>query len=185
MKLLATLFTAAAAVAMLPAEAATYDLGVISDEVKNVSPLPLVVTGPFTDMVSFSFDADGWAAFEVRDNATTLLPGVTLDITGLTVELWWDVPGPDPDMLVLGPVVGDVVKDAGFVSAGESYYLKISGTGAGTLPNFLDGGPAGQYSAAVAHAAAIPEPETWAMMLAGVGLIGLVGLRRNSHPSAD
>ena len=51
---------------------------------------------------------------------------------------------------------------------GGSFALRIQGTGQGSDGN-------GWYGGTIA---AVPEPETYAMMLAGLGLIGFVGMRR-------
>ena len=51
------------------------------------------------------------------------------------------------------------------LTATTPYYFKLSGTN-------LDGG----YTV---HIAAVPEPETYAMLLAGLGLMGSIARRRN------
>ena len=51
------------------------------------------------------------------------------------------------------------------LTAGTPYYFKLSGSN-------LDGG----YTI---HIAAVPEPETYAMLLAGLGLMGSIARRRN------
>jgi len=55
---------------------------------------------------------------------------------------------------------------AGTYFATGNYTLKIGGTATGS------GSPAGFYNVS-AVTAPVPEPETWGMLLAGVGLIGL------------
>ena len=61
-------------------------------------------------------------------------------------------------------------------------------SGAEATPTFLTGtflltefGGTGTYTLTISNpaAAAVPEPATWAMMLAGFGMVG-VGLRRRS-----
>lgn len=54
--------------------------------------------------------------------------------------------------------------------AGGSYYFLLSGTAEGTL--------GGQYLFTANTTAPVPEPESYALMLAGLGLIGFVGKRR-------
>ncbi|MES2118141.1 MAG: FxDxF family PEP-CTERM protein [Pseudomonadota bacterium] len=56
------------------------------------------------------------------------------------------------------------------LSAGN-YFLEVDGYVAS--PN------GGSYSGNIAVAAAVPEPETYGMLLAGLGLLGLIARRRN------
>jgi hypothetical protein len=54
------------------------------------------------------------------------------------------------------------------MSAGP-YYLSVSG--------LADGSSGGQYMLSIT--AAVPEPETYALLLAGLALVGFVARRRN------
>jgi len=66
-------------------------------------------------------------------------------------------------------LTGSVMSFYGPLSAG-SYYAKVSGT------------TSGPYGGAYAFsAAAVPEAETWAMMLVGVGLVGFQLRRRGGR----
>jgi hypothetical protein len=65
------------------------------------------------------------------------------------------VPNGDPDHVVL--------PDNSFFAIGD-YTLKIGGNSVGTNGGF--------YSVA-AVTVPVPEPETWAMLLVGLGLVGL------------
>lgn len=67
-------------------------------------------------------------------------------------------------------VTGSVMSFSAPLSAG-SYYAKVSGMNSGSV--------GGGY---VFSAAAVPEAETWAMMLVGVGLVGFQ-LRRSGRRS--
>lgn len=61
------------------------------------------------------------------------------------------------------------------VAAG-SYFFQVSGNATGTQ--------GGLYQFAVnTVATAVPEPETYALMLSGLGLLGLIGRRRMKKPS--
>lgn len=64
---------------------------------------------------------------------------------------------------------------AGTYFAAGDYTLKIGGSATGS------GSPAGFYNIA-AVTAPVPEPETWGMLLAGAGLIGL-RMRQRRHAS--
>jgi hypothetical protein len=87
------------------------------------------------------------------------------NITGLSATIYDSgnalyatfVPNGDPDHLILPA-------DSFFATG--NYTLKIGGTATGT------GNPAGLYTIA-AVTVPVPEPETWAMLLAGIGLVGL------------
>ena len=57
----------------------------------------------------------------------------------------------------------------GTVGAG-TYFLHIAGTNIGSA----------QYSGTLSITSAVPEPETYGMMLAGLGLMGFVARRRKS-----
>lgn len=58
--------------------------------------------------------------------------------------------------------------------AAGSYYFAVSGDAAGNL--------GGIYNFTT-NTAPVPEPETYALMLAGLGLLGFVGKRRMRHPA--
>jgi hypothetical protein len=53
----------------------------------------------------------------------------------------------------------------------------------GASLNLIGGGSITGYNQAM-QTGAIPEPSTWAMMIAGFGLVGLLGLRRRRKPVA-
>ncbi|MBI5750765.1 MAG: PEP-CTERM sorting domain-containing protein [Hydrogenophilales bacterium] len=66
-------------------------------------------------------------------------------------------------------LVGSGVTLSSYLLTNTNYYLKITGTTSGTL--------GGAYTTAIS---AVPEAESWAMMLAGLGLVGFA-LRRNNR----
>jgi hypothetical protein len=63
--------------------------------------------------------------------------------------------------------------------------LRFSGSGTPIAPhgNFIQAGVDNFSLTAVQQAAPIPEPETYAMMLAGLGLLGLVRRRKQKLPA--
>lgn len=64
-----------------------------------------------------------------------------------------------------------------------AYDQPITGHAYITITGVTDGGNGGIYSGAIA-AAPIPEPETYAMLLAGLGLMGAVVRRRSNRKSS-
>ncbi|HVP09739.1 MAG TPA: FxDxF family PEP-CTERM protein, partial [Phycisphaerae bacterium] len=63
---------------------------------------------------------------------------------------------------------GNLIQTSGTLNAG-SYLAEIKGTATGTSPS---------YAAAVTLAP-VPEPGEWAMILAGLGMIGMIARRRS------
>lgn len=68
---------------------------------------------------------------------------------------------------------GDYYQGSTVGLAGQSFTLHVTGTGAGgnSFNNFVTAAP-------------VPEPETFAMLLAGLGLIGAITRRRNKTSAA-
>lgn len=105
--------------------------------------------------------------FQISDGTGTSSVAVNLalepffDITGLQLSLY-----SGEGALWSGPV-GDSVTLSSNLMTNTDYYLKITGTTSGAL--------GGAYSTAIA--VLVPEADSWAMMLAGLGLVGFA-LRR-------
>lgn len=90
-----------------------------------------------------------------------------IDIDDFSVELWDGVHGQNNNAL-LGDIFGDnVTVNLGVLSAGQ-YHLDMFGT---------LGARVGHYSVTLA-AAPVPEPSTYALLLAGLGVVGFVARRR-------
>ena len=73
-----------------------------------------------------------------------------------------------------GPLLGSVGAGGSLTNLGLSpgnYYLQFTGTAYGV---------GGQYSAAI-NAVPVPEPETYSMMLAGLGAVGFLARRRRKN----
>jgi hypothetical protein len=111
--------------------------------------------------------------------------GTFLNIDDLTVEFGTDtgmIGAFDGDMVTEVVGSGDNVLGQKILTAG-SYFFKITGNTTGWGLN-IDGNNAnGAETGAYffnASAAPVPEPETWAMLVAGLGLVGLQ-LRRRTN----
>ncbi len=96
-----------------------------------------------------------------------------LDIIGLTVNVWDNV---HPNGITNFSTFSgnNVTTSIGTLAAGQ-YHLDITGT---IGPHAFGG----QYAVAL-MATPVPEPETYAMFLAGLGLMGFMARRRRSKTS--
>jgi hypothetical protein len=137
-------------------------------------------SGNFSDTFSFSFGG----ASDLSFSLISFPPTAKKDISGLSFELFHDVSGKSSqsmgffgqeNTLVIGSSSSPLDHDFLKVAAGN-YHVNIKGNAYGT------GG--GTYAGSMT-VSAVPEPETYAMMLAGLGLIAVVSRRRkNVGPSA-
>lgn len=166
------------------ASAGTYDLGILSNPI-NLTLSDFVKDGRVVAMPD-GFDvikADAEAT--LADNFTFSLAGPSFaNVTGEQTVVFKGTSGPairDIAGFYFGLYTqsGNVVVPAsmstdamslsfGLLSAG-SYMLKFWGSPAGTKGGYYNG---------TISVAAVPEPETYAMFLAGLGLIGGIARRR-------
>lgn len=131
----------------------------------------------FTDYLNFSVASDAVMQGSFNDQPGTLDLGIlgplnVLGITGLDVDLWSgsSYSGPASKLTDLG--TGDNISfNTGALSAGD-YFFKVTGQ--------VDGLIGGVYDFTVS-AVPVPEPSEWMMLLAGVGLLGLMVRRREEQ----
>jgi hypothetical protein len=131
-----------------------------------------VPVGEFSDYFTFTLPANhgsGYSVinFEVSELFNTLLA---------TVSLYSNADGTlfntDDTLLSSAPVSsGNQLALTFGPSAASSYYLNVTGTANGTQ--------GGLYNGAIS-VTAVPEPETSALLLAGLGLLGALARRRKS-----
>jgi hypothetical protein len=82
------------------------------------------------------------------------------------------------DLLVTSSVVpgGESIGMTWGASTGGDMYLVVSGVTNGSI--------GGLYTGAIS-VTAVPEPESYAMLLAGLGVMGAIAVRRNKSKKQD
>jgi len=174
-----SLFKKAAVVATLAgaafgAQAAVYDLGAIS--IGTPKSFNAGVAGnsvSFGDLFAFTLPDNGGSGYSVINFP---LPFFGLN-TVLSYASLFDNPdgiktGLNGDETILKHQlsVGNAVNFTYGPSAAGSYFLLVSGITSGTA--------GGAYSGSIS-VTAVPEPESYAMLLAGLGVMGAIAMRRN------
>ncbi|AEI99960.1 PEP motif putative anchor domain protein [Nitrosomonas sp. Is79A3] len=148
-------------------QANAYQMGVITP---TPTVLSTIVSGSpssfFEEYADFTISGFGQASGSANSLLLTLNGANVSQINGLTVEVWDNVH--DLGTVMLTAFSGNnVTVPFGILPDGQ-YHLDISGN-LGAEASF------GQYSVAIS---AVPEPETYAMLLAGLGLVGFSARRR-------
>jgi hypothetical protein len=178
MKLTASLKTLSFAVMMAAASmsnAATTDWGTVAPGATFTTTFSGQRLGVFEDLYNFTLATTGDAS--LYRSVTLTLDGTTFTpmsgFTGLAYELYSSATN-----TVVASTFDALTKAYLYTGlAAGSYYLKVSGEGwidASSLPT-----PAAPiYNGQVSITAAVPEPETYAMFLAGLGMLGVMARRR-------
>lgn len=166
--------SAQAATINLTGSSFPYDLGAnpTDENAYSVTHEP----GSFSDIFTFSLTE---LSNTISSAVALHLPGLgggdsSYQITGGQLSLFHDVEG-GADVSLATVAFGDSngVLSVNNVAAG-SYYWKLDGDAIGTH--------GGTYQFSL-NTAPVPEPETYAMMLSGLGLLGFIGRRRMKKPS--
>jgi len=166
MKLKPTLAALLAALS-LPALAASDDWGV-HDALEVTAQHS--ATGAISDFFSFSLGTTtSLSATAVANNNP---PANVLHLTDGLVSLYRDVAGPDQliGSFNFNGTTGDIGHTFADLVSGSYYYLV---TGSAT-------GHAGAVYSLTSAIAAVPEPETYALLLGGLAAIGMVARRRSA-----
>ncbi len=128
----------------------------------SISQLHVLTGTTFLDHFTFSLSPPS----NFNSFAATLDLGAVSQISGLSASLYTG----GGTLVASGVTFGSALSIVPTTSiASGAYDLRISGTVTGT--NF------GSFAGTM-NAAPVPEPETYAMMLAGLGLMGFVARRR-------
>lgn len=151
------------------ASATVVSLGVVP--ISPNAPLAYSEThtpGVFTDTVNFTL-----AASSLSSSASNLFLQLgsvdVFNITGLSYSLYTA-----SGTQIGGSMAGTNTTYKASLTAGESYYFKITGNAVG-----VGGGIYG-----LSLLSAVPEPETYGMMLGGLGLVGFMARRRKAANAA-
>lgn len=162
MKLKSVIGAVALASGMVQAMAANYSIGSLPVAPAIYSNVSSVAAGSFSDLYSFLFPA---AASTASGSAITIEVASLLNINSIQVSLL------DAGLSTLasgGTGQSSLVIDQA-LTIGSSYFFQVTGNAAGS---------AGGAYAFVASAAPVPEPGTYALLLAGLCAIGTVVHRR-------
>lgn len=128
-------------------------------------------------VLDYSFDSI--TAFSLNFSGDSLVPDFSLglgDLAGLVYNLGGGFIGDDG---AVGTGEGLAAFNGDLLSTGFLYTSGIGAAGVmgGTITDFASG--AGTTSGQLVSISAVPEPRTWAMLLAGLGLTLLAARRRD------
>jgi len=150
-----------------------YDIGTLDASFSSVF-VTLGAAGSFSEFATFTVPA-GYNMVNAAANtyalSITLPVPVGLVTIGSISMFMMDIVGGSP--AVPGSTVAMLAAGGSVLNLGlapGSYHLHFTG---------MVNGAGGQYSAAI-NAVPIPEPETYAMMLAGLGALGFLARRRKN-----
>lgn len=130
--------------------------------------------GAFTDYILFSLSNPSFDSWLGLGTLSDQPKADGSNITGMTAKLYQDFGTSGMgggDMLVADLGSGDYISNGGPLTTG-AYFFEISGMAVG--PSAVSYG----YTASVTP---VPEPESYAMMLAGLAMLGGVAARRKGH----
>lgn len=130
------------------------------------------VTGAFTDVWTFNLGTASAVAASITNVEVSFASLTVGGITGFSA--WLNgvlLVGPTSSVTAGGVTVKTQVVAGGTVLPAGFYELKVSGTGIT--------GSSASYGGNIV-ATPVPEPETYAMLLAGLGVVGFVARRRKT-----
>ncbi len=132
----------------------------------------------FVDRYFFSVTAPSVGSATIADFQLASGTGLLWNIDNLTLELYDDfgtVGAQDANDVLVNSWSGDFIQATGAPIPPGNLFVRVSGIANGT-----SGGVYTWHASALP----VPEPETYAMLLAGLGLLGLKARRRGQQASA-
>lgn len=145
--------------ASLAATAVTTNIGTLPVAPATFATVISHTPGSFTDFFNFTLPSSA----QVSATADNLVIG-GFSTSGLTLGLYFGANGTGSLIAVGSPNLANVPLVAG------SYSFVVQGTATGAA--------GGLYSFVASSASPVPEPQTYALMLAGVAAVGFVAGRR-------
>ena len=163
-----------------------HNLGAVAIGVPQ--PFQALTSGPalteISDIFTFTLPANGGSGYSVAD-FTLFAPAYASFLT--TMALFKD---PDGSVAATSLASLDEVMVASSVVPGGASLTMTFGPSAGgsmflVIGGLTNGSAGGAYIGAISASAvtAVPEPENYAMLLAGLGVMGAIAIRRNKSKS--
>lgn len=167
MKMKAIVLASALALGSFAANAVTASLGTLTPLITSSGSI--TAGGLINDNYTFTLSSNSW----LQSNVTTSLGSAAINPAtyGIYTAGLNNIVGDSDDVAVFPTsynFTGTSLTHLDTLAAGN-YYFKVFA---------LAAGPAGYSISASATAVPVPEPETYALMAAGLGVIGFVAARR-------
>lgn len=166
MKLKAISLLAALTLGATAAQATTTDLGTLGAAITNSGGVATLFGALVNDNFTFSLSV----ASTVQSNVTTFLGNINPAFYGIYTAGLDSLVGTADDVLVVGRGFSSVSTSNFDNLAAGSYHFKVFGLSNAALSAYA--------LSATAVAQPVPEPETYALLAAGLGVIGFVARRR-------
>jgi hypothetical protein len=159
---------AALSVAAVAAQAKTVGLGTLGEVTVNGGGVALSFGEVINDNFTFSLSTDS----TVQSNVTTFLGNINPAFYGIYTAGLDGVVGNGDDVQLFAYGFSSVSTGNFSVLAAGNYHFKVFGLSSADV--------SGYAISASAVAQPVPEPETYALLAAGLGVIGFVARRRRN-----
>ncbi|SCY76549.1 PEP-CTERM protein-sorting domain-containing protein [Nitrosospira sp. Nl5] len=169
----------AGASAGVHAHTGEHTLGNVAVDVPTSFNNALSAPGAFNDIFSFTLPATASSGYTVQNFPLTIPDGGSFNTMLTSLSL---VSNPDGVLFNQDDtVLRTVANSDGSESINLAWGQPLQGDAYLSIAGIANGTEGGLYHGAIA---AIPEPETYAMLLAGLGLMGAVVRRRSSRKTS-